>query len=285
MARPLEQAFSGAEVARVPLPRRALPQRPADGHKGTFGTVLCVAGSPGMLGAGILVARAALRSGAGLVRAVLDAELCAPLTVAVPPATTLTVAQLGAACEGADAIVCGPGLPPERARQHLATIRAAAPAVPLVLDAGALDPQLVADAPLGPHVVLTPHPGEAARLLGTTAAAVQADRETAVATLVARTGAVVVLKGAQSLVGRSATGRIEVYENDTGNSGLGSGGSGDVLAGVIGAFLARGLDAFEAACLAVHVHGAAGDLVAARLSEAGLCADDLPLAVAEVLGR
>ncbi len=233
-----------------------------------------------MLGAAILVARGALRAGAGLMRAALPAELMAPFTVAVPAATTIDRdAMRNGFCEGAAAVVCGPGLPPSDACALVSAIAAQSEA-PLVLDAGALEVATV-EVSSAERRVLTPHPGEAGRLLGCATRDVQADREAAVRGLVDRFGGVVLLKGAGTLVCDGE----RLYENDTGNAGMGTGGTGDVLAGVIGAFLAQGMAPFEAACFAAHVHGAAGDLVASRLSEAGLCAEDLPLAIAEVLGR
>lgn len=258
----------------------ALPPRPRDAHKGSMGTVGVLAGSAGMLGAAILCARGALRGGAGLCRVCLPAELMAPFTVAVPAATTLArspdFAGLG---EGAAALVIGPGLgqAPELAGAllHLLGRRAA----PAVLDADALNVLAPLSAHLPGELVLTPHPGEAGRLLGTDAAAVQADRPAALAELCRRSGQVVVLKGQASLVGDGA----RCFCNRTGNPGMATGGSGDVLAGLIAALLAQGMAPFEAACLGVHLHGKAGDLVAARLSEPGLCAEDLPLAIAEVM--
>ncbi|MFO1053060.1 MAG: NAD(P)H-hydrate dehydratase [Planctomycetota bacterium] len=263
------------------LPR--LPRRPRDGHKGTFGTVLVLAGSQGMLGAAILCARGALRGGAGLVRAVLPVELMASFTIAVPPATTLDRAgtQAETACHAADALVVGPGLGDgDTTRALLGRWLPAATAIPVVLDADALN----ALAPLrGPqrlsNCILTPHPGEAARLLGTTTDVVQRDREGSARELQARSGAVVVLKGAGTVI----TDGERLAVNRSGNPGLATGGSGDVLTGLLGALCAQGMEPFDAARLAVHVHGEAGDLVASRLSQAGLCADDLPLAIAEVL--
>lgn len=263
-------------VNRIELPQRLAP-REESGHKGTYGTVVVVAGSEGMLGAAILAARGALRGGAGLVRAALPSTLMAPFTVAVPAATTVDRdAGRAAMCERAAAVVCGPGLP-EGARELVSAIRSQC-AAPMVLDAGALQPSEL-DAPAGDSAVLTPHPAEAGRLLGMTTAQVQADREAAVLALVERFGCSVVLKGAGTLVCDGE----RLFENETGNPGLGTGGTGDVLAGLIGALISQGMPAFEAACYGVHVHGAAGDLVASRLSQAGLCAEDLPLAIAEVL--
>jgi NAD(P)H-hydrate epimerase len=260
-----------------------LPRRPRDGHKGTFGTVLVVAGSHGMLGAAILAARGALRGGAGLVRCALPAELMAPFTVAVPSATTLDRGALDQSTFAqVQAIVCGPGLSTSREARRLVDAVLLAD-VPALLDADALNvlaPLATAGGTLR-RAILTPHPGEAGRLLGTDSAHVQRDRAGAARVLAARSGGVVVLKGARTLV----TDGERLYENATGNPGMATGGSGDVLAGLIGALCAQGMAPFDAACLGVHVHGRAGDLVAERLSEPGLCAEDLPLAIAEVLGR
>lgn len=258
-----------------------LPPRPRDGHKGTFGTVLVIAGSEGMLGAAILCARGALRGGAGLVRVALPRALMAPCMVAVPAATTLPRQQVLAAVATASAIVIGPGLGVSAATRQLVRAVLQRARVPVVLDADALQ----AFAPLrralpgsAPKILL-PHPGEAGRLLAWETAKVQGDRPAAVAALAQRSGAVAVLKGQGTLV---CDGQRQ-FINQTGNPGMATGGTGDVLAGLCGALLAQGMEPFAAACLAVHVHGKAGDLVADRLSEAGLVAEDLPLAIAEVL--
>jgi len=262
-----------------------LPERPRDGHKGTFGTVLVVAGQPGMAGAAILAATAALRGGAGLVQAMVPRSLQPVLAVAVPCATSLvaTVANAHRAAAVADAVVVGPGLGTGPASRRVLAAVLAAATRPVVLDADALN--LLAPLPqrgglrANASLVLTPHPGEAARLLSVTTADVQRDRAAALRELCRRSGAVVVLKGAGTLVGDGA----RWFQNRTGNPGLGTGGSGDVLAGLLGALLAQGRAPFAAACLAVHVHGAAGDRVARRIGERGLIASDLPLAIAEEL--
>ncbi|MBX3465140.1 MAG: NAD(P)H-hydrate dehydratase [Planctomycetes bacterium] len=262
---------------------RRLPPRPRAGHKGTFGTVLVVAGSHGMLGAAVLAATAALRGGAGLVQVCVPRALQPFAAVAQPCATTIarTPPALRAAVAAAQAIVVGPGLGATAATRALVRAVLRTSRAPVVLDADALNVlaplrrPLVAAAP----VVLTPHPGEAARLLATTSAAVQADRRATLQALVARSGAVVVLKGEGTLVGAAAS----WYRNRTGNPGLATGGSGDVLAGLLGALLAQGLPPFRAACLAVFAHGKAADRLRRRTGEAGLIASDLPLAIAEVL--
>ena len=265
-------------VQKIP----SLPTRPVDGHKGTFGTVLVVAGSAGMLGAAILTARGALRAGAGLVRVNLPADLRAPFTVAVPAATTQPrTTGVAETLNGVDTVVLGPGLGDSKPAGQLVRRLLRLCQVPVVVDADGLNSlaPLRRGLPTTARAVITPHPGEAGRLLGHTTAWVQMDRVAAVQALAQKCGKVVVLKGAGTLVcdGKS------LYRNRSGNPGLATGGSGDVLAGVIGALLAQGMKPFAAALLGVNAHGKAGDRVARRLSQTGLCAEDLPLAVAEVL--
>ena len=276
------------------IPR--LPTRDPHSHKGTCGTVLLAAGSTGMLGAAILAARGALRGGAGLVRAWVPEVQRNPLTIAVPCATTLSRGEGGpggggmggvdvrAALSGCDAVVVGPGLGNDAAGLVPELLHAAD--MPVVLDADGLN----AVAPLtvvlpgaaeGLPRILTPHPGEAARLLGCGSGDVQGGRQDAAVALAERSGGIAVLKGHGTLV----TDGERLFTNGTGNPGMATGGSGDVLAGLIGALLAQGMDPFEAAVFGVHVHGLAGDLVAERIGEVGLTAEDLPLAIAEVLAR
>lgn len=268
---------------------RGVPQLPArapDGHKGSYGTVLVVAGSASMLGAAVLAATAALRGGAGLVQVSLPPRLQSLLPLAVPCATTLGRGRdLLAALARAAAVVVGPGLGAGPTTRRLVAEVLRAARGPVVVDADALNvlaplpPAAAGRSRLGPNVVLTPHPGEAGRLLGTSAAEVQTDRRAALAALCARSGAVVVLKGHGTLVGDGA----RCFTNRTGNPGMATGGSGDVLAGLLAALLAQGLSPFDAARLAAHVHGKAGDRVARRLGGVGLLASDLPLAIAEEL--
>jgi NAD(P)H-hydrate epimerase len=266
-------------VRRLP----ELPPRRSDAHKGDFGRVLVVAGSREMVGAAVLCARAATRSGAGLVRVALPPELVPLLPLAVPEATTCErrVPQLRRQLAEADAVVIGPGLSTAATtRTHVQTVLDHA-AVPVVLDADALNvlaplaERLASRAPL----LLTPHPGEAARLLGTTSKAVQRDRPAAVEQLCRKSGAVTVLKGEGTLVCDGE----RLFKNRTGNPGMATGGSGDVLGGLLAALLARGLDPFDAACLAVCTHGAAGDRVCRDLGVSGLVASDLCDAIAKEL--
>jgi NAD(P)H-hydrate epimerase len=174
----------------------------------------------------------------------------------------------------ADAVVIGPGLGPEAAFLPLLLELLQDRSGPLVLDADALNllapwnhPGLVD----GPPVVLTPHPGEFARLTGLTTGEIQANREVVAEEFARRSGCLLVLKGAGTIVCDGAS----LYVNATGNPGMATGGTGDILAGMLGALLAQGLPAREAAILAVHVHGLAGDRAAHRLTEIGMIASDL----------
>ncbi len=256
-----------------------LPKIAAMDHKGTRGHVLVIGGMPGMRGAGRLASIAALRAGAGLVTLASADHPTADdsvMTRSIDPER-----DLGALLERKAAIVIGPGLGTSaEAQRWVAQVLACG--VPAVLDADALhDPAAIANA-AGP-VVITPHPGEAARLLGTTADAIEADRFAAARALAAKTRAVVVLKGARTIVCDGTLGDDFCSINPTGGPALATGGSGDVLAGVIGALLAQRLPAHDAARAGVFVHGRAGDNLANDHGERGVVSSDLPLALAGVL--
>ena len=264
------------DVARV-LPRAA----PLD-HKGRRGHVVVIGGLPNMRGAGRLCAMAALRAGAGLVTLAAAGEVTADDSVMTRSLET----DLGELLDGKAAVAIGPGL----SQSDLAAgwvgevIAAGAPAV---LDADALNlcagivPALAKAA--GP-LVLTPHPGEAARLLGTTVPEIEADRLAAARALAQRSHAVVVLKGARTVVCDGTLGDEFCTINTTGGPELATGGSGDVLSGVIAALLAQGMAPADAARAAVLVHGRAGDQLAARSGSRGVVSSDLPPAIAGVLG-
>ncbi|MFP5358481.1 MAG: NAD(P)H-hydrate dehydratase [Gammaproteobacteria bacterium] len=247
-----------------------LPRRPRTAHKGRHGHVLVIGGDHGMAGAALLAGRAALRAGAGLVSLATRAEHAAALAAAQPELMVHAVADPAALrplLARATVLVVGPGLGQGGwAQALLAAVQAADR--PRVLDADALNALAVDPQPC-PGAVLTPHPGEAARLLGSTTQAIQQDRYAAAAALRERYGAVVVLKGAGSLV-YGAQQRVCPY----GNPGMGTGGMGDVLAGIIGAFMAQGLDAERAAQAGVLAHALAGDLAAGE-GERGLLPGDL----------
>ncbi|MEO8840836.1 MAG: NAD(P)H-hydrate dehydratase [Kofleriaceae bacterium] len=258
-----------------------LPHRALLDHKGTRGHLIVVGGMPGMRGAGRLSAAAALRAGAGLVTLVAEGEPTADDAIM----TRGLSGSLAPLLEGKAAVVIGPGLgKSELAARWVGEVLVTG--LPAVFDADALDmiagvTASLAKAP-GP-VVITPHPGEAARLLGTTTKDIEADRLAAARALAVQTRAVVVLKGARTIVCDGTLGDDHCSINPTGGPALGTGGSGDVLAGVIGALLAQGVPAVDAARIGVFVHGRAGDQLAARYGDRGVVSTDLPVAIAEVL--
>ncbi|MCP5059526.1 MAG: NAD(P)H-hydrate dehydratase [bacterium] len=273
-----------------------LPGRPVHGHKGTFGHVLVVAGSEGMTGAAALAAHGASRSGAGLVTIACPASTNPILEVKCTEAMTSPVAEtaehaLALSAQKAilelaasrDAVVLGPGV--GRGGETLDLIRRLAEqlAVPLILDADGLlafRGQLDVLKARQPVTIVTPHPGEAAALLDQTTAEVLADRPKAARALARASGAVVVLKGAGTVTAEP-TGQLAV--NPTGGPVLGTGGTGDVLAGVVGGFIAQGLSAFQAGIAGPAVHGAAGELFASRRGDVGLLAGELVDLLPEVL--
>jgi len=262
-------AFAGA------LPKS---RRRENSHKGTFGDAAIIGGAEGMSGAAILAARTALLSGAGRVFvAALDARL------SLDPLHPEIMFRAAAGFDLAKrTLVAGPGMG-DSAQARTLLRDAIAGDAPLILDADALN-QLAAEPGLqeavrtrSPMAVLTPHPLEAARLLGVTTKVVQADRLAAARELAARCGAVVVLKGSGTVIAHP-DGRVAI--NTTGNAGLATGGAGDVLSGLTGTLLAQGWDAWLAALGAVWLHGAAADrLVADGIGPIGLAASELPAAI------
>ncbi|MGH9367953.1 MAG: NAD(P)H-hydrate dehydratase, partial [Thermoanaerobaculia bacterium] len=276
----LQPRLALAEAADI---RRLLPERPPDSHKGRFGRLAVVAGSRGKAGAAILAARGALRAGAGLVTVFCAESLQDAIVSALPEAMTHGLAEEeGAIAEAAarpalsalrffDAAVVGPGL--STAPGTVGFLRRLLKArLPLVCDADALNAFAGEPGALAGRV-LTPHPGEAARLLGVPAREIQADRIGAARRLARASRAVVLLKGAASLLATDGGRRVTV--NPTGTPLMSTAGSGDVLAGAIGAFLAGGLRGAEAALVSAWLHGAAGELCARRLGDAGLLAREL----------
>lgn len=286
-------------TAPASVPR--LKARPENAHKGTMGRLLVIGASPGLTGAVALAGEAALRSGTGLVTVAVPASLDAILEIKLTEAMTLGLPErppgalaeeslrtLVPALETADAVVLGPGLgrAPETTtfvEQLLGRLR-----VPHVVDADALWhlAQLETSDPFGApdQRVLTPHQGELRRLLA--AARITAPPSEAAAQewlgRPERSGPTLVLKGPGSLVLTPGS----RYQNETGNPGMATGGSGDVLAGVIGAFLARGESPWDATVRAVWLHGRAGDLAAEAVGQESLIASDLirflPVAIREL---
>ncbi len=249
-----------------------LPPRPRTAHKGDFGHLLIVGGGPGMAGAARLAAEAALRCGAGKVSVAAAPASCAVVVGGCPEAMCHGIERsedLAPLIDGATVLAVGPGLGTGAWSQALFEAALAAKR-PLVVDADGLN--LLAARPVRrDDWILTPHPGEAGRLLGRSAAAVQADRVAAVNELRSRYGGVAVLKGAGSLVS-SHDGPDRICT--AGNPGMAAPGMGDVLTGVIGALLAQGLTAEQAATAGVELHARAGD-AAAGAAPRGLLASDL----------
>ena len=286
------------------------PRRKRNSHKGTYGHVLLIGGAPGMTGAIAMAARAALRSGAGLV-SVLTPEEVVPIVaqaagpeamvrplrpsletllagsprssaVAKAMADRRTTATMDSCRAGAEtppvegvrysSILIGPGLGRSDETRKMVEQLLATCTIPLLLDADALrvSPETIAEAKC--PVVITPHPGEFATLFETTVEQVQADRWAAARSAAERTCNIVVLKGARTIV--AAPGE-KLAVNSTGNPGMAKGGSGDVLAGLLAGLLAQGIDPLQATKTAVWLHGKAGDLAAAENTEAAMTATDL----------
>ncbi len=259
--------------------RRILPRRGRAAHKGDFGRALLLGGAEPYPGAIVLAAAGALRSGAGLVQVECSTVAAAAVAAREPEAIVRSGLNPEVVVEGADAILAGPGLgrDPEARRLVARLLREAS--CPLVLDADAIavlegKPEVVRNCPQ--PVILTPHPGELAHLLGKDAAEIQKDRLAAVAEAAERTGAVVVLKGAGTLVAQAGR---SMWINLNGNPGMACGGSGDVLAGLLAGLLAQGIAPFEAAIAAVWLHGTAGDIAAWRNTQAGMKAGDIAQAL------
>lgn len=288
------QAEPEAELWRAPGAGRRLPARPRSGHKGSFGHLLVVAGSPGKTGAAALAAHAAGRGGAGLVTVgcpaglndVLEGLCVEAMTepLGAPEHTVLDPDMVPAAVALAaerHAVALGPGVGRADATQEFVRRFALACPQPLVIDADGLF-AFAADPPAlkarAAATVLTPHPGEAGRLLGLSPREVNQDRLSSALRLAELTGTVVLLKGAGSVV--VAPGERPVV-NPTGGPLLASGGTGDVLTGLVGAYLAQGVSARDAAALAAFVHGAAADRLAVRLGSSGLLAEDLAREIPE----
>jgi NAD(P)H-hydrate epimerase len=264
---------------------RLAPRR-VDGHKGTFGHVLVIAGSWGKTGAAALSALGALRTGAGLVTVASRPEALQPILQHAPEIMGVELVNDGPlglgdinsileAADGKQALVIGPGIArgPETGRLIGALLEELS--VPCVLDAdalNALEGQVgLLDKAKG-ELLLTPHPGEMSRLTGRPTAELNADRVGAARQFAQAHSVVLLLKGARTVIARHDG---AVFINPTGNAGMATGGSGDVLAGMTGALLAQGLSTEDAAVVGAWAHGAAGDLAVQRRGQLGLIASDL----------
>ncbi|MBU0573861.1 MAG: NAD(P)H-hydrate dehydratase, partial [Candidatus Margulisbacteria bacterium] len=273
-----------------------LPKRQHDTHKGTYGRVLIIGGSPGMTGAPVMAGKSALRVGAGLVyvgvpeslRNFVDIASLETITLGLPETKTgfLDPRALRYIQKiDRDVIAVGPGL----------SLQPGIPAIikgllqqtsPLVIDADGLNAAALSGIGVLKHkkcdVVLTPHPGEMSRLLEMTADAVQKDRKRLARDLAVKYRITVVLKGRNTIVAGAGG---QTYVNKTGNPGMATAGAGDVLSGMLAGLIGQGLPVYKAACLAVFLHGFAGDLAAKKVSEYGLIAGDIIDTIPEALKR
>jgi NAD(P)H-hydrate epimerase len=266
---------------------RLLPHRPADSHKGTFGTVVCICGSLDYAGAALLSGTAAMRAGAGMAALAVPATLQALFAGRVPELITVTLPEsdngtdinameAGHALKArsADALVFGSGIAESTGYSELLAGLLAREGAPIVVDGGGLN--LLAKSAewwreVQRPVVLTPHPGEVARLTSDTPSS-DDERLRAARAAAERFGQVIVLKGARTVVcapaDRSAISSVA-------NAALATAGSGDVLAGTIGSLLAQGLERFDAACLGVYLHARSGERLSWRFGNAGVLAGDM----------
>ncbi len=283
------------------LPAQLLQRRP-DAHKGDFGHILVLAGSARFLGAAVLCAHAAMRSGAGLVTLGIPESLNnAIIKIKPKEVMTLPLAQTKEATlslsgykkikdfiDTIDCLVIGPGLTQNKSTQQLVRKVIAPVNKPTVIDADGLNAlaghlSILRRTPYAVRrTILTPHPGEMARLLGVSVKQVQERRKEVAGRFARDYKVTVVLKGCRSVV---TDYQGNTYTNNTGNPGMATAGSGDVLTGIIGAFLGQGLDAFNAAKFAVYVHGLAGDLAAKEYSQISLIASDIIGKIPEAIKR
>lgn len=279
----------------IPLPK--LPERDAGGHKGSFGTALLIGGSRGMSGAIALAGMAALRGGCGLTFLACPQSVLPLVAVQEPAYLTIPLAEdasgrlafsaytaLQEQLDRSTAVGLGPGLGQSAELDQLVARLYREVPQPLVVDADALNalsrqPDLLADH-AGPRI-FTPHPGEMARLVQTTVQDVQENREVIAREFAQANRLVLVLKGQHSII----TDGSRLAVNTTGNNGMATGGTGDVLTGLLTSLLAQEMAVYDAARVAVHVHGLAGDLAAAELGVRGLIASDLPRYLAYALKK
>lgn len=280
---------------------RLVPVRRPEAHKGTAGHVLVIAGSRGHTGAALMAAHSACRAGAGLTTLAGPASLNTVFSLGAPEVMTAPLADREGLVEfdevalrrlvnGKTAVVVGPGIGIHDGAAALVRFLLGEVALPMVVDADALtciarEPAMLRRGRVSP--VLTPHPGEMARLLGSDPAVVQADRVGTAVRFATAHGCVLLLKGARTIIAAPERGYDgSVWVNPTGNPGMASGGMGDVLSGIIGALLAQGLRPEEAACLGAYVHGEVADHAAVARGPIGILASDvidgLPAGLARV---
>ena len=275
--------------------RRLLPRRESDAHKNNFGRVVCLAGSLDYAGAALLTVTAAARTGAGLVVLAVPASIQAVFAGRVPEVMTLGLPERAGSDEldvaaswkqieqrDVAALVMGPGMRETDDNRRLVVEALGHEGVPAVLDAGALNLLARTDGwwkDVARQCVMTPHPGEFKRLTGEELGKDDVERQRKASAAATRFGQVVVLKGARTVIA-SVEGQVAI--SPFANAIMATAGSGDVLSGVIGGLLAQGVSPFDAGCLGVYLHGAAGEKISQTLGDAGLLASELPYQVAIV---
>jgi len=296
--RVLQETKPFARVTQPSGAKALLTRREPNGHKGTFGRVLVLAGSRGMTGAAILCCRGALRSGAGLVTLACPASLSGIFEAALPEVIALPLpdqdghlmpqaaAEMEHVLDAADVLAMGPGLSryPEVGEVVLEVLKYVQ--IPIVIDADGLFP-LASHMGLLKRVarraILTPHPGELSWLIGRSAGEIDRDRVEVARTFAGEHEVIIIVKGRPTSIG---TPKGEVYLNPTGNTGLATGGSGDVLTGIVAGLLAGGASLEGAAILGTYLHGYTADLLARQTAERSILPSDLidalPLAIAEI---
>ncbi len=276
----------------------SLAARGPDSHKGTYGHGLILAGSPGKTGAAAMTAQAAMRSGAGLItlgvpaslNAILEAKINEAMTEPLPEESGGFLGQLSwpkveKLLAGKSAVAIGPGLGDHRETGALLSRIIEASTAPIVIDADGLNVlagTLISLKSLKAAAVLTPHPGEMARLTGRATHEIQADRIGCARDFAEKFKVIVVLKGSRTVI---AAPDGSAYVNPTGNPGMASGGMGDALTGLITGLIAQGLDPLKAALLGVYVHGGIGDAIAAGCGELGILASDIIERIPAALAR
>lgn len=284
----LDDGAIGCSLITRDFVNRFLRPRLSDTHKGTYGHVLVAAGSPGHTGAAYMAAMGAMRAGAGLATIALpkslepamEAKTIEVMTIGLPQTPERTLGEesfeaLKSAMLGKSAIVIGPGMGRGRGAAKFVEAVLRAAKTPVVVDADglyAMAGRLDAIKGCAADIVLTPHPGEAAWLLGVKTRDIQSDRVGSALTLAKKSGAIVVLKGASTVI---ADPDGEIFINPTGNAGLSTAGTGDVLAGMIGGLCAQGYDVSASSVAAVYIHGLAADGIKKERGVAGMMATDL----------
>jgi len=278
------------------LVSKLIPKREPNSNKGTYGKVLVVAGSRGMTGAACLTGSAALRAGAGLVYMAAPLSLLPIYACSLVEALTIpledgnkgyitgeSIHKILMQLEKVDVAAVGPGLSTEDDIKEVVHSIVKNSKVPIVLDADGINvlaEDLSVLKELKTQMVITPHPGEMARLLGATVKEVQEDRINIARSFSKEYGVITVLKGSRTII---ASPEGEIYINTTGNAGMATGGSGDVLTGIIASFIGQGLKPLDAAVVGVYLHGTCGDNVARRKGEHGLIAGDLVREIPKVI--